>query len=291
MPALLPQEGVYVCVGHIPLWITYPDFVTPLWVGQAQREGALNLRDLAPFWEPYHPQVGGTAGTFALRAHMLSQRPDAQWVGICQYRKFVTRERINKVAALSYRVMDVTHRDSAALAQLGTQMLPTEGSFLFSRPRWFNNRRRSGGYLRQYALSHRGEDLLRFAAEAASQGVLGAREIEHFMNEQLFVPGGIELGVFPTDFWLPNAAALESVMRACVERYPPAPQGYQARAWAFCGERLGSWLLLRHLGATGARRFSPKRLGWLAPSHWSRRLVGQLNLVTEGDQTRYVGGT
>jgi hypothetical protein len=281
----------YACLSHVPLWVHYPDYVTPIFLGEAQHDGALNLRELAPEWVRFHPQVGGTAGIFALRNHVLAHHPDVRSIGVCQYRKFVTRARISRVSAQSFRVMDVVHQSQFDADPAAELMLPDGEPFLFGRPRWFNNRRRSGSYLRQYGISHRSEDLLRFTAEAVSQGLLTGREVDDFFSEQLFVPGGIELGVYPADFWLRSVEAVEAVVRACVERYPAAPLGPQARAWSYCTERLGSWLLLRHLGATGTRRHGLSRLQSLRPSHWSRRFVGQLNLVTEQGRARYVPGT
>jgi hypothetical protein len=277
---------------HVPLWVEYPGYVRTICLGEAQGHGRLNLRELAPEWEPHHPRLGGTIGSFALRSLLQRDHPDATMVGICQYRKFVSNQRISRVAAKSFRVMDVVTRPMVSAAPMTDLMLPAGTTpFLFSRPRWFNNRRRSGSYLRQYGIAHRSEDFLRLTAEAVSLGVIEGREVDAFFGEQLFVPGGIELGVYPADFWLKAIAAVEAVARACVERDPSPNADAEKRALSFCIERLGSWLLLRHLGATSVRRFSVSRVGWFRPSHWSRQFVGQLNLVTEEGQTRYVPGS
>jgi hypothetical protein len=43
------DEGlVYGCLTHVPLTTDFPTFVEPILLGDAQKEGALNLRDLAP---------------------------------------------------------------------------------------------------------------------------------------------------------------------------------------------------------------------------------------------------
>ena len=107
----------------------------------------------------------------------------------------------------------------------------------------------------------------------------------------MLIPGGLEMGVYPADFWLEQIGALEAVTRGCIERYPAPPAGYQLRAWAFCNERLGSWLLLRHFRGPGKRRAVRDRLQALQPSHWSRRYIGRLNLITEPGQPDYVPGT
>ena len=90
---MAPENLVYACLTHVPLEVDYPHYVTPIYMGEAQGEGCLNLRDLAPEWEPYHPVLGSIAGAFALK-NLLLQRPGISHVGICQYRKFMTRERL-----------------------------------------------------------------------------------------------------------------------------------------------------------------------------------------------------
>jgi hypothetical protein len=286
MPVPADAALLYVCITHIPLPLEFPPFVTPLYVGQAQGEGRLNLRDLAPEWEVHHPLLGGMAGTFAVK-RLLRERPGARSVGLCQYRKFVSRERVSRVVAKSYTAMDVVSKAALPVERFAQAMSPGPEPFLVSRLLSVAD---EGGYLGQYGNAHRAQDLLRFSAEAVAQGVLESREAYAFLTEPDLIPGGIELGVFPVDFWLPNVTAVEAVVRACIERYPVAVDGYQARAWAFCAERLGSYLLLRHF--RNGRRRSVDRLGRMAPSHWSRRFVGRLNLITEEGRADYaVGGT
>ena len=71
------------------------------------------------------------------------------------------------------------------------------------------------------------------------------------------LPGGIELGVFPADFWLRSVTAIESVVRACVQRFNVVRDGYDARAWAFCVERLGSYVVLRRTAHLAGHRAAP----------------------------------
>ena len=65
----LPADAglVYACFTHVPLTLALPPYVVPIYLGAAQHAGALNLRDLAPEWEPHHPVLGSTAGAFALK--------------------------------------------------------------------------------------------------------------------------------------------------------------------------------------------------------------------------------
>jgi hypothetical protein len=160
--------------------------------------------------------------------------------------------------------------ESTDLAQV---MAPAGRDFLFGQLC-----RLQGGYFNQYRDVHVAEDFLLFTAVTIELGVLGRHEVMPFFSEEIFVPGGIELGVFPADFWVNAISQVEAVVRTCFERHPIKREGYQARVWAFCAERLGSYLLLRHL------------VSKYAGVNWQQQFIGQLNLYTEDPQAAYVGG-
>ena len=278
----------YACITHVELPMPFPAYVTPIYVGQAQAPGRLNLRELAPEWEPHHPVLGGTAGTFAVKNLLLRSHPEVTQVGMCQYRKFVSHQRVSRVVAKSYPAMDVVAMQDLPLQRLAQVMRPGPEPFMVSR---LLSLRKERGYLGQYGRVHHAQDLLRFAGEAVDQGVIAGAEAQAFMTETDFIPGGLELGVFPAEFWLRNITGVESVLRACIARYPVTRTEYQVRAWAFCAERLGSYLLLRHLrdGVANASRPLERLRRW-RPSHWSNRFVGHLNIVTAAEQPNYVVG-
>jgi hypothetical protein len=285
---------VYACLTHVPLWLEFPPHVTTIHLGQSQRDGRLNLRDLAPEWEPHHPVLGGTAGAFALRQYVLRHCPDATRVGICQYRKFVSRERISARPDLRYRSMDLVDRQQLPPDVFARALDPGDRQWLIGRPlswgqHWKRSRRMT--YLDQYARDHHVEDLLRFAAAAVEVGALDKAEVGPFLEEDSFVPGGIELGVFPAPFWLSGIEALEAAVGVCVRNHPAPRSGPQARSWAFCAERLGSYFILRQHGVVGSRRLRFRRLAQVFPPEWVRRCTGQLNLITEPGTNAYIPGT
>jgi hypothetical protein len=272
---------VYACFTHLPLALELPPWVLPIFLGDAQRDGALNLRDLAPEWQPHHPSLGSTAATFALLRLVRERFPAATRVGICQYRKFVSLARISGVRDPRYRVMDVVPRSTLTRERLADALWPGDAQFLVSAPRRFTRvpwyRR---GYLKEYARDHCAEDFLRFSAEAVEQGVLGRREAEAFFGEDVLVPGGVELGVYPAPFWLESTQAIERVARACVTKHATVRDGYQARLWSFCAERLGSYLLLKRFRAEVRGRLGAG-IEAIDRRRWSARFCGQLNLVTD----------
>lgn len=268
-------ELIYGCITHVELPIRFPDFVTPIYLGESQAPGRLNLRELAPKWVPYHPIVGGMVGNFALRNYILEHHPKVKRIGVCMYRKFISRERISGVPAEDNWMMDVVSDKELERQTFDSMLDPGAGDLLVGKTCGFLSDGQSAGYLKHYASAHHVEDLLRFAAAAVELGVLHSREVELFFDERVFFMGGVELGVFPAAFWLKSIADIEAVAWACVQRYEVKREGYQSRAWAFCAERLGSYLLLRHLRSIcGGDNFE--------------QFMGQLNLITRGDQTLYV---
>jgi len=273
----MSQSLVYACLTHVPLLVDYPKFVTPLYLGDVQGQGRLNLRDLAPEWEPHHPILGGAAGSFALKNWVVHQHPDATQVGICQYRKFLTRTRIGTPAA-NYQVMDLLPRPELRAEQLADLMQPAGRPFLIGQPGQFRVGEINYDVLYQYKDVHHVEDLLRFTAAAVEIGVLDKNEVHSFFAEKIFFPGGIELGVFPAAFWVRNMTAMESVVRQCIRQFPTPRSGAQTRVWAFCMERLGSFMLLKHLRQTAVNG------DWLAPH------TGFLNLITEQAGMQYEPG-
>jgi hypothetical protein len=288
-PAATPGHAglVYGCLTHVPLWLEFPAYVTPIHLGQAQGDGRLNLRDLAPEWERHHPILGGLVGTFALKKLVQRAHPGAKRVGVCQYRKFISRRRISAVPESTYPVMDMVYKGRLGPQALAEAMDPGPQPFLFSRPLFFP---KGFGLLAQYAHAHHPEDLLRFTAEAVAQGAIDKTEVTSFFAQPLMFPGGVELGVYPAEFWLRSVTAIESVVRACVDRYPGShADDYQARAWAFCAERLGSHLLLRQLLQQDTRSRWTRRWARTLPRLWHSH-AGQMNVVTEQDGAGYALG-
>lgn len=278
MPLCAPDNLLYACLTHVPLQVDYPPYVAAIYMGDAQGEGRHNLRDLAPEWEPYHPVLGSMAGAFALKNLLQQQQRDVRYVGICQYRKFLSRERIGTPAE-NYQVMDVLSSAEVERFDLADLMLPKASDFLIGKPGQFTLNGENHGYLYQYKDVHYIEDFLRFTAAAVEVGALSKQEVMAFFDEKIFFPGGIELGVFPVDFWLPHITAVEAVVRRCVQLHDTRRDDIQARVWAFCAERLGSYYLLRYLRAQGG-----------VDGDWLSRHTGQLNLLVAAGEQHYVPG-
>lgn len=270
----ISQEIFYACFSHIPIHVDYPDFVTPIYLGEASNLGALNLPSLAPAWEKYHPILGGTAGSFALNNYLKTNKSTQKYVGICQYRKFVSHFKIG-VTADNYQVMDVTTNHALNKSSLAEAMIAKTIKPLISQPGQFLHHGHKYNYLYQYKDVHHIEDILRFTAQLVENNVIDKEDAYLFLNEEIFIPGGLELGIYPIDFWMNTMTQLEKVVSACISLFPTNREGYQSRAWAFCMERIGSYLILKEL------KKDPE---------WPSNYFGYLNLINDDGSNSYTPG-
>lgn len=271
----ISREIFYACLSHIPINVDYPDFVTPIYLGEASNLGELNLSKLAPAWVKYHPILGGTAGTFALKNYLIKNRTTEKFVGICQYRKFISYYKLG-ITADNYQVMDVTTSESLDKFRLSDAMIPNTIKPLISQPGQFSHHGKNYNYLYQYKDVHHIEDLLRFTAQLVENNVIDKEDAYSFLNEEIFIPGGLELGIYSIDFWMDAITRLEEVVLNCISLFPKNHPGYQSRAWAFCMERIGSYLILKEL---------KKDPNWLS------NYCGHLNLINSDGSNSYTPGT
>lgn len=268
------EDIFYACLSHVPISVDYPDFVTPIYLGEACSLGDLNLATIAPEWVKYHPILGGTAGSFALNNHLKTNRKNQKYVGICQYRKFMSHTKLGKTAD-NYQVMDITSRESLNKDYLAGVMLPQNIGPLISQPGQFLQNGINYNYLYQYKDVHFIEDILRFTAQLIENNIIDKEEAYSFLHEEVFIPGGIELGIYPIDFWMDNMTKLEKVVLECISLFPKIREGYQSRAWAFCMERIGSFLILKEL------KKDPD---------WISKYCGHLNLINDDGSNSYTPG-
>lgn len=266
---------IYVCTSHVPLPVAMPDKVIPFYLGNAQQEGPNNTITYAPEWEGYNRSVAGMIGLFAIRNYILRHRPSVKRIGICSYRKFVSRERITGVPAEDNWMMDVVTENDRRRQSLEEMMSPGDTRFMVGKPCGLVVDGHPASYLEHYAFAHHAEDLLRVAAVAVEIGVFTRQDVSAFLNEKEFYIAGIELGIFPADFWLDAVGQIEAILRVCVAQYPQHREGYQRRSWAFCAERLSSYMIARYL-----------RAHYRDPAS----CYGQLNLIARENETRYTYG-
>lgn len=241
-----PHKVAIFCVTHVPLLVPYPEHVKVLRMGSYQAEGALNLRDLAPEWDVFHPLLGATAGSFAVRNY-LKAHPEYTHVATCSYRKFLSAKQIGEP------LRNFPQQHAVSMAQLATENLGqlldySSNDFLISHPLDFHPWGLND-IAHQYQKDHHIEDLLRFLAEAVEEKMIEPVDAYMLMNEHILIPGGSELGVYPVPFFLNTIDRLERIVAAYLRHFRIIREGYQQRAISFCCERVGSYLLLKYLRA------------------------------------------
>ncbi len=232
------------CVTHVPVPVQYPSHVKLLRLGSFQVEGGLNLRDLAPEWDVFHPLLGATAGSFAIR-NFLKLHPEYDHVAMCSYRKFMTREQIGEPIR-SFPQNHGISLEKVAQHDLGKLLDYSACDFLVSHPLRFNDWG-IANLMHQYQQDHHIEDLLRFLAEAVSEQMLEPADVYELLSQKLLIPGGAEFGVYPVYFYLNAIDRLERIVAAYLKKFRIIRDGYQLRSISFCCERVGSYLLLKHL--------------------------------------------
>jgi tetratricopeptide (TPR) repeat protein len=97
---------------------------------------------------------------------------------------------------------------------------------------------------------HHERDLLDYLWLAVEMGVIGPDDVQALLDSTRFIPGGCELGIYPTRWLSTTLKKLEVLGREYVTRFGDRIRtydSYQVRAVGFLAERLGSYFLLQEL--------------------------------------------
>lgn len=258
------------CYTHdIPMHPLDEDVVV-VWLGDGNayevlKNNVVVVRHIYPDLDFYRPFLLGSAGSFAIKRLLesLGDVPDDCKVCIQSYRKIVTRIPIGVKSSRmpGFRIMAPNERYDTSIC------MPVDSDYLIPMP--IN----IGRCLAQYASVHNVEDFLRYIALAIELGVLANYEdVEALMMGDILIPCGVELGVVPYQVYMEIVSALERVALEFCRRHQPADLGlYNRRAASFCTERLGSYLLLKHLSQSVDNSTINKSIGYVT------------HFTTEGD--------
>ncbi|PZM07412.1 hypothetical protein [Rhizobium tubonense] len=205
--------------------------------------------------EELHAKLSGSLGTLVIAKVVSEDQAKSPKITIWQYRKFVTKAQIGTPSP-DYPGMNVV---TPQYMENTTPEKPESHPENFLLPDPLN----LGSVLHHYARVHNIIDFLRYTSCSIEAGILTQQETLHFFNSSHFVPGGIELGTYPTDWWLDTFVRLVAPSFEFAKRYQPfqAADPVQRRAISFCQERLGSFLLIKRITELYGNTIPPSLFG------------------------------
>lgn len=264
------------CFAHLPTKLLLPSGTYFVCMGGKSPPSAhghvLNVEEIFPELAVWHNFLGGSVGTIAV-CRLLKSQPNAYLpsdkIVLMQYRKFISRIPLGKLSN-NYPGMYLVAEDEAHSINLNDVFEKYTTDFLFSHPIMMSS------YIQHYSNSHSLVDYLRYFAIAVEMGVLSPDECLESFNAQTLIPGGIEFGVFPVPVFLELVGKIDAVCSEFLKTHRPQfLDTYNRRALAFCNERLGSFMLIKHLRSA-------------YPSGVPDEFTGYMHTVMNGNS--YIGG-
>jgi hypothetical protein len=212
-------------------------------LGDFQSDSVFHVRQLDRFWHEARPIAYGAAGTYVLPIAIERFSSAANLIEISSYRKRVLPSPEGIATKLYMRELSLGNLGKEA--ELSVFMPKADLEFLVPQPLYFEN-----SIIGQYALYHHHRDILDYTSLAIEMGVLDSNSASEFLGAKHFIPGGVEFGIYPKSWLIHALSSIELVSRQFIYRYGNRLQKYdmyQIRTVGFLSERLGSFLLIRHL--------------------------------------------
>lgn len=212
-------------------------------LGDFQPDSVFHVRQLDRFWHEARPIAYGAAGTYVLPIAIERFSSDARLIEISNYRKRILPCSVGVEFPLNARALSFENFEKEAELSVFTPRADLE--FLVGQPLYFGV-----SIIDQYAACHHRKDILDYTSLAIEMGVLDSNSASEFLAAKHFIPGGVELGIFPKSWIIHTLSRIELVGRQFLCRYGNRLKNYdtyQIRAVPFLSERLGSFLLIRHL--------------------------------------------
>ncbi len=237
------------CVAHKRPTYPIPNDVNFVWLGSSPIETNGNhhttrIVDISEEYDAWHPFLSGAAGSFGIERMLLSDMVPWDFsysINIIQYRKFIIPKPFNNIKPNEQNLYVVNNHQIDSL-NLYQEYKKTTSPYLLASPFEVGNI-----YL-QYDLHHKIQDLLRYTAIAIDMGVISGKESYDFLNDRFLIQGGIEFGIYPIATFLQIVEKIRLVSMEFLRHHNPVAMGVEdRRAIAFCNERLGSYLLFKHL--------------------------------------------
>lgn len=231
------------CVTHEPPLV--PDHLADyvIGIGDHRPERGAHISALDVFWDRMRPYSYGAAGNYVI-PRAIDVAGAADLTGIFSHRKLIVRTQIGRPSALVPLWNEVGIDEARRIPR--REIEPHPGlEFLVGFPITLHS-----GVVEQYIDAHRGIDMFEYVSMAVEIGIMTLDEAQEFAKEKILIPGGCELGVYPTAWVRPRLEKLQILGREFITRCAPRLRtydNYQVRAVGFLAERLGSFFLLTEL--------------------------------------------
>lgn len=215
-------------------------------LGEYQTQSEFHISRLDTFWHEARPVAYGAAGMHALPQAIAKLPAEIQLIEISSYRKRILPLEAGRLSRtyLSMRELTVTEAETAK--GLAVFVPTNQEGFLVAAPRPFKM-----SVLKQYAKYHHRKDIIDYISLAVSLGVLEEAEASELLAMRVFIPGGVQLGIYPRAWLVEALRQIGSVSREFLYRYRDRVYGYdnvQVRAVGYLDERLGSYKLIKYFG-------------------------------------------
>ncbi len=217
-------------------------------LGDFQSDSIFHVRQLDRFWHEARPIAYGAAGSHVLPIAIERFSSGAKLIEISSYRKRILPSPEGTESRLYPTLRELDFENFGKEAELSVFIPRADLEFLVAQPLHFKK-----SVVGHYALVHHRRDILDYASLAVEMGVLDSNSASEFLAIKHFIPGGVELGIYPKSWLIHALSGIELVSRQFLNRYGNRLKKYdryQIRAVGFLAERLGSFLLIRHLMET-----------------------------------------
>lgn len=270
--ALLTPVIHRFCISHEKPLLPESWYDDCIALGDFQPDSQFHVRQLDKFWHEARPLAYGAAGTYVLPAAIATLPNRPKFIEISSHRKRIlpSPEGIESQSYGYPSMRELRVEESEKDAELSVFTPSADLEFLVAQPIYFK-----GSILGQYADSHYRRDLLDYTSVAIEEGVLNEDSASEFLDTCHFISGGVQLGIYPTSWLIETSSKIDLVSRQFLTRYRGRLKRYdiyQIRAVGFLSERLGSFLLIRHL----ADKYSNK-----IPAN----IFGYMTALVEGDSS------
>jgi hypothetical protein len=202
-----------------------------------------HISALDAYWDRMRPFSYGAAGNYVI-PRAIDATGTTDLTGIFSHRKIIVRTQIGKPSEVLAFLYEISTDEAKRIPR--REIEPQPGfEFLIGFPLNFRC-----GVLEHYIEAHRAIDMFEYVSMAVDIGIMTLDQAQEFAREKIFIPGGCEMGVYPTAWLRPVLETLEILGREFVTRCAARLRTYdnfQVRAVGFLAERLGSFFLLTEL--------------------------------------------